>query len=79
MAEIDCSPFSGHKKKRRSLPLVVPLVGPSLDVMDRDARMMRKDKPFVFTNLKAGEGLQDNIRFIISEGMLPEINEAVTA
>jgi len=49
---------------------LAPLVGASLDVMDRDAKMMRKERPFVFSNLKAGEGLRDIIDFIVSEGML---------
>jgi urease accessory protein len=49
---------------------LAPLVGASLDVMDRDAKKMRKDRPFVFSNLKAGEGLQEIIDFIVSEGML---------
>ena len=51
---------------------LAPIVGASLDVMDRDAKMMRKDRPFIFSNLKAKEGLQDIIKFIVSEGMLPE-------
>jgi len=36
---------------------LAPHVGASLEVMDRDARRMRKDNPFLFTNLKSGEGL----------------------
>jgi urease accessory protein len=36
---------------------LAPMVGASLEVMDRDARRMRGDRPFVFTNLKSGEGL----------------------
>jgi urease accessory protein len=40
--------------------------------MDRDARRMRGERPFVFTNLKTGEGLTDVIGFIVREGMLPE-------
>lgn len=36
---------------------LAPHVGASLEVMERDARRMRQDKPFVFTNLKSGEGL----------------------
>ncbi len=51
---------------------LAPIVGASLEVMDRDATIMRKDRPFVFTNLKEGEGLGDIIRFIIDAGMLPE-------
>jgi urease accessory protein len=46
------------------------LVGASLEVMDRDARKMRGDRPFIFANLKKAEGLDDIIGFIISEGML---------
>jgi len=49
---------------------LAPLVGASLEVMDRDAQMMRKERPFVFSNLKTGEGLQEIIDFIITEGML---------
>ncbi len=40
--------------------------------MDRDARTMRGDRPFVFTNLYDGEGLERIIRFILDQGMLPE-------
>ncbi len=46
------------------------IVGASLEVMDRDARKMRGDKPFVFSNMKNGEGLEDIIDFIIDRGML---------
>ena len=46
-------------------------VGASLEVMDRDTRRMRGDRPFVFTNLKAGEGLEVVADFIIREGLLP--------
>jgi urease accessory protein len=38
--------------------------------MDRDARKMRGDSPFVFTNLKTGHGLQSVVNFIIERGML---------
>ena len=51
---------------------LAPSVGASLDVMDRDTRRMRKDRPFVFSNLKTGDGLDAIIRFIVTEGMLPE-------
>lgn len=43
---------------------LAPLVGASLDIMDRDSRTMRNGLPFVFTNLKTGEGLDAVIRFI---------------
>jgi len=49
---------------------LAPLVGASLEVMDRDARKMRVDRPFVFSNLKTGEGLEAIIDFIVGEGML---------
>jgi len=42
----------------------------ALEVMERDARTMRGERPFVFTNLKTGHGLKDVERFIESEGML---------
>src|SRR4028118_137826 len=43
---------------------LAPFVGASLEVMDRDARKMRGDKPFVFSNLKLGEGLSAVIDFV---------------
>jgi len=49
---------------------LAPLVGASLDVMERDARKMRGERPFVFTNLKTGQGLDVVIRFIEQEGLL---------
>ena len=49
---------------------LAPHVGASLDVMDRDARRMRGDRPFVFTNLKTGQGLDTVISFIVDKGML---------
>ena len=49
---------------------LAPLVGADLAVMDRDAKRMRGDKPFVFSNLKSADGLDDITDFVISEGML---------
>ncbi|MCP8898237.1 urease accessory protein UreG [Gilvimarinus xylanilyticus] len=49
---------------------LAPLVGADLDVMDRDARKMRGDKPFLFTNLKDETGVADVIAFIEKAGML---------
>jgi len=49
---------------------LAPYVGASLDVMDRDARRMRGEAPFVFTNLKSGEGLDAVIEFIERQGLL---------
>ena len=50
---------------------LAPHVGASLEVMDRDARRMRGTRPFVFTNLKTGQGLDGVIRFIERQGLLP--------
>jgi urease accessory protein len=49
---------------------LAPLVGASLEVMERDAKKMRGARPFVFSNLKTGQGLEAIIRFIETEGML---------
>ena len=56
---------------------LAPYVGASLEVMDRDARKMRADKPFLFSNLKTGQGLPDIVRFIETQGMLKSIPAAV--
>jgi urease accessory protein len=48
---------------------LAPHVGASLEVMDRDARMMRAKRPFVFTNLKTQQGLDAVIAFIETEGL----------
>ncbi len=50
---------------------LAPLVGASLQVMHDDATRMRGERPFVFSNLKAGTGLSEIIGFIIEQGMLP--------
>jgi urease accessory protein len=49
---------------------LAPHVGASLEVMDRDTRKMRKDRPFVFTNLKTGDGVDQVIDFIVQQGAL---------
>jgi urease accessory protein len=49
---------------------LAPYVGASLEVMERDARRMRGERPFVFTNLKIGQGLDGVIEFILRQGML---------
>jgi len=51
---------------------LAPFVGASLEVMDRDARKMRGQRPFVFANIRAGQGLPEIARFIIATGGLPE-------
>ncbi|WP_237153389.1 urease accessory protein UreG [Oryzibacter oryziterrae] len=49
---------------------LAPYVGASLEVMDRDARMMRKAKPFVFTNVRAGHNVDAVVTFIEEAGGL---------
>lgn len=49
---------------------LAPLVGASLDVMQRDAKKMRGERPFLFSNLKKEEGLAEIIQFIKDKGML---------
>ena len=49
---------------------LAPLVGASLEVMDRDAKKMRGARPFVFTNLKAGTGIDTIARFVEQQGGL---------
>jgi urease accessory protein len=50
---------------------LAPHVGASLEVMDRDAKKMRGERPFLFTNLKTGQGLDQVVDFIVQEGVLP--------
>ena len=49
---------------------LAPMVGASLAVMERDARLMRGARPFVFTNMKVGEGVADIVEFVVREGGL---------
>lgn len=49
---------------------LAPMVGASLDVMEKDTLKMRGDKPFVFANMKTGNGLNQILSFIIDQGML---------
>jgi len=49
---------------------LAPYVGASLEVMERDAKMMRGDRPFIFSNMKTGVGVQEVIDFIVEKGML---------
>ncbi len=51
---------------------LAPMVGASLEVMERDAKKMRGARPFVFSNLKTGQGLDAIVNFIETEGMLCE-------
>ncbi|CAI8211393.1 MAG: Urease accessory protein UreG [Marinobacterium sp. xm-d-530] len=49
---------------------LAPYVGADLSVMESDTNRMRPEKPWVFTNLKEGQGLQEIIDFIVHQGML---------
>jgi urease accessory protein len=49
---------------------LAPLVGASLEVMDRDARKMRGDRPFLFTNMKSGDGVAEVARMVEVSGGL---------
>jgi urease accessory protein len=49
---------------------LAPYVGASLEVMAQDARKMRGERPFVFTNLKTGQGLDDVVKHIETRGLL---------
>jgi len=76
VAEGEKIPRKGGPGITRSDLLVInkidlaPHVGASLEVMERDATRMRGDRPFVFTNLKTGEGLERIVVFLLREGML---------
>lgn len=49
---------------------LAPMVGASLEVMDRDTKKMRGERPYVFANMKNSEGLESILEFIVREGML---------
>ncbi len=49
---------------------LAPLVGADLDVMDRDARKMRGDSPFIFSNIKAGKGVKEVADLVVAVGGL---------
>lgn len=49
---------------------LAPYVGASLEIMERDAKKMRGERPFVFSNMKTEEGLEAVLKFIIGKGML---------
>ena len=52
---------------------LAPHVGADLGVMERDARAQRGDRPFVFTNMRTGEGVNEIVSFIGKEGMVDAI------
>lgn len=49
---------------------LAPMVGASLDVMDHDAKKMRGERPFIFSNLKTEKGLDEVIHFIEKQGLM---------
>ncbi|PIQ06525.1 MAG: urease accessory protein UreG [Piscirickettsiaceae bacterium CG_4_9_14_3_um_filter_43_564] len=49
---------------------LAPFVGADLAVMDRDTKIQRKDRPYVFTNLKTQQGVDEIVEFIVDKGML---------
>ena len=52
---------------------LAPFVGASLEVMDRDARKMRGERPFVFANIRGGQGVAEVARFIETTGGLERV------
>ncbi len=48
---------------------LAPMVGANLDVMDQDAKRMRGEKPFLFSNMKTQDGLEEIIQFIEKQGL----------
>ncbi|MFJ3059231.1 urease accessory protein UreG [Herbaspirillum sp. NPDC087042] len=51
---------------------LAPYVGANLDIMAADAKRMRGERPFVFTNLRSGEGVEKVIEYIRKQGLLDE-------
>jgi urease accessory protein len=78
VAEGEKMPRKGGPGITRSDLLVInkidlaPYVGASLEVMAQDTRRMRQENPFVFSNMKSGQGLAEIITFIEHRGMLTE-------
>lgn len=74
-------PRKGGPGITRSALLVInkidlaPHVGADLDIMNRDAKKQRGDKPFVFANMHTGEGVQDIVDFIVKQGLLDEVKQ----
>ncbi|WP_417784235.1 urease accessory protein UreG [Terasakiella pusilla] len=52
---------------------LAPLVGANLDVMDADSKRMRGERPYLFSNLKKGEGVQKIIDFILDAGGVQKV------
>ena len=81
VAEGDKIPRKGGPGIMRSNLLVInkidlaPLVGASLEVMARDSKKMRGGKPFVFTNIRSGEGIDDVIAFLNHNVFFSDLEE----
>jgi urease accessory protein len=58
---------------------LAPMVGADLSVMERDAQKMRGDKPFVFTNLKTGQGLETVVTLIGLHSGKPAVISSATS
>jgi urease accessory protein len=58
---------------------LAPMVGASLEVMDRDARKMRGERPFLFSNLKENKGVDEIAAFIVKKGGLDEKGRAAAS
>ncbi|HUC61452.1 MAG TPA: urease accessory protein UreG [Alphaproteobacteria bacterium] len=56
---------------------LAPLVGASLEVMDRDARKMRGERPFLFTNLKENKGVAEIASFLARVGGLASVSTPI--
>jgi len=54
---------------------LAPHVGADLSVMASDARRQRGERPFVFTNMRTGEGVQDVVAFIREQGLLDAVHQ----
>lgn len=84
VAEGEKMPRKGGPGITRSDLLIInkidlaPYVGASLQVMEEDTLKMRKQKPFVFTNMKTGQGLDEIIGFIKHAGMLTPQPQQIT-
>jgi hypothetical protein len=61
IAAADAAPGAPHNTGRR---ISFPFVGASLAVMERDSRLVRGERPFLFTNCRTGEGVEAVLRLI---------------
>nr|WP_249792849.1 urease accessory protein UreG [Bradyrhizobium sp. BRP22] len=58
---------------------LAPLVGANLEIMETDARRMRGARPFIFSNLKSGRGVDEIADFILQKGGLSAVTLSVDA